>query len=231
MKKVNKLAVYALLTPALTVGAGSVYAQTSPHTNAEDGAAAQRTTQDRESSNPHDSIYSGSNTHSGDAQSGQRPSRTQQQRESGENAASASARRQDMQRPDANEMHQAGMMGKQLSEAPANAFHANSLLGEEVRSQAGEDSAGTINDLVIDEDGQVIAAVVGIGGLLGIGERNVAVSWDELQRSRNAEGELQLTTSMSQDALRDAPDYDHGDDAMDDDARTSKQKTEETTSY
>lgn len=42
------------------------------------------------------------------------------------------------------------------------------------------DDVGEISDLVIEEDGQVKAVLTDIGGFLGIGEKTIAVSMDEL---------------------------------------------------
>lgn len=228
MKKVNKLAVYALLAPALTVGASSVYAQTT-HSTAEDSALEQRTTQDRagERNAAGDSLYSESANQSSEAHSGQRESGIYQRHTDEQGASSATANRSEMNRPGSNKMGRTGMKGQQLSAAPSGAFHAEWLLDQEVRTQGDDETAGTINDIVIDENGQVLAVIVGIGGVLGLGERSVAIAWDELQRTSNSEGDTEFTTSMSQDALRDAPDYDRGDnDSMGNDSMESEQQTE-----
>ena len=86
-------------------------------------------------------------------------------------------------------------------------------------SKVGDEKAGTISDFVIDDDGQVLAVIVGMGGMLGIGERNVAISWDSLEHSRDADGDSKFTTSMTRDELRNAPDYDR-------DATPSTSRTE-----
>lgn len=132
------------------------------------------------------------------------------QRGSAETASSASAQqRQGMHQPGAMMGH-TGMKREQLSKAPANAYHADSLIGREVRLQANDENVGTINDIVIDEDGKVIAVVVGVGGLLGIGERSVAIAWDALQRAPDSDSESHFTTTMTEDSLREIPDYDRG---------------------
>jgi sporulation protein YlmC with PRC-barrel domain len=40
---------------------------------------------------------------------------------------------------------------------------------------------GTISDLIVDSSGKVQAVVVGVGGFLGIGQRDIAVPMDQLQ--------------------------------------------------
>jgi len=58
---------------------------------------------------------------------------------------------------------------------------ASRLIGSTVYSPANE-SLGDINDVVASQDGQVKAIVIGVGGFLGIGHKNVAVAPAELQR-------------------------------------------------
>lgn len=54
------------------------------------------------------------------------------------------------------------------------------LIGAEVWG-ADNESIGNVDDLLISEEGDVIAILVGIGGFLGIGTRDVAISTDQLQ--------------------------------------------------
>ena len=46
---------------------------------------------------------------------------------------------------------------------------------------ANNESIGDINDVIVDRNGQAIAAVVGVGGFLGIGEKDVAVPFKSLE--------------------------------------------------
>ncbi|MGF1611195.1 MAG: PRC-barrel domain-containing protein [Kiloniellales bacterium] len=59
------------------------------------------------------------------------------------------------------------------------ATRADEIIGQQVVNQQGEE-IGEINDLVVDENNQPYA-VIGIGGFLGIGERNVAVPVSNLE--------------------------------------------------
>ena len=43
------------------------------------------------------------------------------------------------------------------------------------------ESVGSINDLLTDKNGNIKAAVIGVGGLLGVGEHLVAVSFDQIK--------------------------------------------------
>jgi hypothetical protein len=63
---------------------------------------------------------------------------------------------------------------------------------------------GAIEDLVLDQN-QIAYAVVSVGGLLGLGEKRVAVPLDDLQLG---EGETYLMSSATQDQLEQMPEYD-----------------------
>jgi len=56
----------------------------------------------------------------------------------------------------------------------------SALIGRSVINSADE-ILGDINDLIIDEQGTVVAVVIGVGGFLGIGEKDVGVRYTDLQ--------------------------------------------------
>lgn len=45
-----------------------------------------------------------------------------------------------------------------------------------------DNKIGDVRDLIIDEDGRIIAAIIGVGGFLGIDEKNVAIPFDAVTR-------------------------------------------------
>jgi sporulation protein YlmC with PRC-barrel domain len=84
---------------------------------------------------------------------------------------------------------------------------ASSLIGTTVYSPAGE-ALGDINDLVFNEDdGQVQAVIVGVGGFLGIGQKNVAVSFDAIMETTDADGNVNLVLDATVEELEAAPIY------------------------
>lgn len=89
---------------------------------------------------------------------------------------------------------------------------ASSLIGATVRNNARE-QIGDINDLVIGSDGKVVAAIIGVGGFLGIGERLVAVSMDSLAVQSNADGDAAVVMNATRDSLKQAPEWKWGDQA------------------
>ena len=56
---------------------------------------------------------------------------------------------------------------------------ANKMIGRTVFNSAGE-KVGEVESALIDQDGKVRYVIVGVGGFLGLGERDVALRWDQL---------------------------------------------------
>ena len=83
---------------------------------------------------------------------------------------------------------------------------ANKLLNESVRNAANE-SIGDVNDVLIGSNGKVAAVIVGVGGFLGMGEKDVALPFDQLSFAKDSDGALRVTTSMTKDSLQSAPEY------------------------
>jgi putative membrane protein len=63
-------------------------------------------------------------------------------------------------------------------QAPTD-WTAEALIGRTVENSNG-DNLGEINNVIINEKGDVVAVVVGVGGFLGIGEKNVGVPFEAL---------------------------------------------------
>jgi ribosomal 30S subunit maturation factor RimM len=90
----------------------------------------------------------------------------------------------------------------------AGEWRASKLIGASV---VGPDdkSIGDINELLIADDGGVDAVVVGVGGFLGIGEKNVAIPFDALNVQRKADSDAieKITVSYSKEELENAPKF------------------------
>jgi len=59
-------------------------------------------------------------------------------------------------------------------------WRASKLMGLNVYNEANE-KLGDINELIVDKDGKVNAVVIGVGGFLGMGEHDIAVTMDKLK--------------------------------------------------
>lgn len=97
--------------------------------------------------------------------------------------------------------------GGYLTEQSADQISAKSYMGQSVYNGQNE-SIGSINDLILQKQGGVTAAVVGVGGFLGIGQKNVAVPFDKITMTQNAQdGSIKLTTTETADTLKSAPEF------------------------
>jgi sporulation protein YlmC with PRC-barrel domain len=59
-------------------------------------------------------------------------------------------------------------------------WRASKMVGLKIYNDANE-SVGSISDLLMDKNGDVKIAVIGVGGFLGMGEHLVAVPYDKLK--------------------------------------------------
>jgi len=83
---------------------------------------------------------------------------------------------------------------------------ASTLLGTPVYN-GEKQSLGEINDVLLDADGQLRTVVIGVGGFLGIAERDVAVPWKALGVSRDENQDLMLRLEVSREQLENAPEF------------------------
>ena len=149
MKRLYSFAFYALVTPAITFGTGSVLAQDQ---NQDSNRLVTETP--------------------GSAQ-GKRPeqlgSQTGEEKQNMRDDQSGMKKQYEMQK-------RGGYMGS----APTNGMHASNLIGADVKTKGDED-VGSVDDLIIDKDGRIVAIVVGVDGFLGMGEKYVAIGWDDVK--------------------------------------------------
>jgi sporulation protein YlmC with PRC-barrel domain len=88
-------------------------------------------------------------------------------------------------------------------------FLASKFKGTDVVGNDNE-KIGDVSDILFDKSGKIEAYVVGVGGFLGIGEREVTIPLDQVQRGQDN----RLTTSMTKEAIGNLPEYQEGGDWM-----------------
>lgn len=82
------------------------------------------------------------------------------------------------------------------------AFRADDLLGSEVRT-TDNTALGSVDDIVMgSEGGRIAYLIVARGGVFGLGERHVAVPWDQFKVSPNLNI---LVLDASKEAMDQAP--------------------------
>ena len=89
---------------------------------------------------------------------------------------------------------------------PANAFESDRIIGTRVKDAQGKD-IGEVDALLVDsQDGKITHAIIGLGGVLGVGERKVAVPWSQVKMSRDRDGD-RVAVTMDRATLENAPRY------------------------
>lgn len=92
-----------------------------------------------------------------------------------------------------------------ITQQPGNALFSSDLVGYAVYGTAGE-KIGDINDILIDDEGAVVAVIIGVGGFLGINEKDVAVPLSRLEVERVNE-EYRISIAATEDELTSAPGF------------------------
>jgi hypothetical protein len=72
----------------------------------------------------------------------------------------------------------------------------------------GDETIGTISELVIDPSGKITQAVVDVGGFLGMGAHTVALDFEQLNVVHNAEtDEVRVYSSATKEELEQMPEH------------------------
>jgi len=83
---------------------------------------------------------------------------------------------------------------------------ASDIMGMNVLG-AKDEKIGSVSDLLVDNDGNILAAVVGVGGFLGIGQKNIAITFDTLNISMDQSGDPQAKLTLTKEELENAPEF------------------------
>ena len=94
----------------------------------------------------------------------------------------------------------------QESLANATIMSANDFIGKRVYTKNNED-IGEVNDIIMTDNGNVRAVILGVGGFLGMGEKDVAVSMNSINVSQDGNS-TKLIVDATKDQLTAAPKYD-----------------------
>ncbi|OBQ66414.1 PRC-barrel domain-containing protein [Mesorhizobium erdmanii] len=83
------------------------------------------------------------------------------------------------------------------------------IIGESVYNGTGDnaENIGKVSDVVFDKDGQAKSVVIGVGGFLGVGTKNVAFDYDKLQWAEK-NGDRWLVAESTKDELTAQPEFD-----------------------
>lgn len=101
-----------------------------------------------------------------------------------------------------------------LDAQEANGYLASNLMGRSVYTSTAADAEriGEIDDAIVGQDGRINAVILGVGGFLGIGEKDVAVNFSRLSVERETDGAgYILVSKVSKEELEGAPSFERRD--------------------
>ncbi len=101
----------------------------------------------------------------------------------------------------------AGPAAKILTSLPDNAWTITEWYKRDIYDTA-DNKIGDIKDVLLDHDGKTAAIIIGVGGFLGVGEKDVAVPYDAvLFKRKDNNGNWYPVMNTTKDALENAPGY------------------------
>lgn len=93
-----------------------------------------------------------------------------------------------------------------VSELQSSQYLGSRLDGADVYNSANEKIAD-VEDIIVSDQGQVVAVVLSYGGVAGIGQTYVAVAPSQLRMRKVSDSETRVETSITTDQLREAPKF------------------------
>jgi sporulation protein YlmC with PRC-barrel domain len=92
-----------------------------------------------------------------------------------------------------------------MTTVPSSSLTVTDWYKQDVYDQSNT-KIGQIMDVLVGQDGQVNALIVGVGGFLGAGEKDVAVSFNTVKATMK-DNKIYLTMNTTKDALKAAPGF------------------------
>ena len=87
----------------------------------------------------------------------------------------------------------------------ASKFNGTDVMGP------NNEKIGDVNDLLFQKDGKLVGVIVGVGGFLGIGQKDVAIDMSAFQMvpgsNANDPNDVKLKVSWTKDQLKAAPSF------------------------
>jgi hypothetical protein len=92
-----------------------------------------------------------------------------------------------------------------VTQQTADQWLASKFRGTDVIGN-NKEKIGDVTDILFDRTGKIIAYVIGVGGFLGIGAKDVALTPDAFQVEMDKQ-EVKLKLAMTREELKNAPDF------------------------
>ena len=88
---------------------------------------------------------------------------------------------------------------------PGNALTVTDWYKQDVYDP-NNNKIGQISDVLVDKSGKISTLIIGVGGFLGAGEKDVAVPFEEVQATTK-DNKVHLVMNTTKDALKSAPGF------------------------
>jgi sporulation protein YlmC with PRC-barrel domain len=95
--------------------------------------------------------------------------------------------------------------GQTVTTLPSGALPISDYYSQSVYDTK-DNKIGDVKDLLVNKDGNIGVAIIGVGGFLGAGEKNVAVPFNALKLT-DKNGKRYLVMETTKEALEKAPGY------------------------
>ena len=92
-----------------------------------------------------------------------------------------------------------------LSSLPPDSWTITNYYKQNVYDKA-QNTVGKIDDVLMDKSGKITALMVGVGGFLGVGEKDVALPFSAVH-SEKKDNKWYLTVDETKDSLKNAKGY------------------------
>jgi sporulation protein YlmC with PRC-barrel domain len=94
---------------------------------------------------------------------------------------------------------------KVLTAIPQNAVTVTDWYKQDV-FDGNDNKIGQIKDVLVDQSGKIDTLIIGVGGFLGIGEKDVAVPFQEVKANMK-DNKVHLVMDATKDSLKNAPGF------------------------
>jgi len=95
----------------------------------------------------------------------------------------------------------------EASTSASTGADVSKLIGRNVKNAQNE-TIGEIESVYVNKNGKIDSVIVGVGGFLGIGERDVKLAWKDLNVTQGGE---KVTVNMTKDQLKAMAPYKYSD--------------------
>ena len=108
---------------------------------------------------------------------------------------------------------QGGAAAQILTSIPANSVTVTVWHKQNVYDP-GDNKIGDIKDVLVDREGKATALIIGVGGFLGMGEKDVAVPFNAVRLTAKDNDKFYLVMNSTKDALKNAKGFKYDRNAM-----------------